>query len=119
MDEYGIESCFLLSFWISTGFVFLAWIAFFSGTTFYYKKKASGSLLSRAFGAVGSAIKNRKSISKNPDAHWLDAAGDEYDETFVRDLKCLFPILVMYLPVPFFWALFDLQGSRWTLTGNV
>lgn len=24
-------------------------------------------------------------------------------------------VLVLYLPLPFFWALFDQQGSRWTL----
>lgn len=119
MDEYGVESCFLLSFWISTGFVFCAWIAFFSGTPFYYNKKPTGSLLSKAFGAVGSALKNRKSIKDDPNAHWLDAAGDEYDKSFLRDLKCVFPILVMYIPCPFFWALFDLQGSRWTLSDMV
>ena len=31
----------------------------------------------------------------------------------VEDCKTLFNIIVLYLPLPLFWALFDQQGSRW------
>ena len=34
----------------------------------------------------------------------------------VRDSKFIFPIIVMFLPLPFFWALFDMQGSKRTLS---
>ena len=30
------------------------------------------------------------------------------------ETKILMNVLVLYLPLPFFWALFDQQGSRWT-----
>lgn len=30
------------------------------------------------------------------------------------ETKILLNVLVLYLPLPFFWALFDQQGSRWT-----
>lgn len=30
------------------------------------------------------------------------------------DVKCLLKILVLYVPFPLFWALFDQQSSRWT-----
>jgi len=33
----------------------------------------------------------------------------------IRDTKYLIRILVLFIPLPFFWALFDQQGSRWTL----
>lgn len=33
----------------------------------------------------------------------------------VEDVKCLLRILLMYVPLPLFWALQDQQGSRWTL----
>lgn len=42
----------------------------------------------------------------------------KYPKWIIRDAKWVWPIVVMYLPVTFFWALFDMQGSRWTLTGN-
>lgn len=32
----------------------------------------------------------------------------------MRDTKILLRILVLYLPLPLFWALFEQQGSRWT-----
>lgn len=31
------------------------------------------------------------------------------------ETKILLNILVLFTPLPFFWALFDQQGSRWTL----
>jgi solute carrier family 15 (oligopeptide transporter), member 1 len=42
----------------------------------------------------------------------------------VKDCKILFNILIIYLPLPLFWALFDQQGSRWVsqamkLNGNL
>ena len=37
---------------------------------------------------------------------------------FERDGKYVFPIIIMFTPLPFFWALFDMQGSRWTLTAT-
>lgn len=33
----------------------------------------------------------------------------------IRDAKYVLRILVIFIPLPFFWALFDQQGSRWTL----
>lgn len=30
------------------------------------------------------------------------------------ETRILLNVLVLYLPLPFFWALFDQQGSRWT-----
>jgi len=57
MDEYNIESCFQLSFWISTFIIFVAWITFFSGTKFYYVKKPSGNLVAKAGSAIWTALK--------------------------------------------------------------
>lgn len=33
----------------------------------------------------------------------------------IRDIKYVFNVLVLFIPLPLFWALFDQQGSRWTL----
>lgn len=46
--------------------------------------------------------------------HWLDYAKEEHGEQMVSDIKALLRVLVLYLPLPVFWALFDQQGSRWT-----
>jgi hypothetical protein len=34
---------------------------------------------------------------------------------FVSDIKGLFRVIIMFLPVPMFWALYDQQGSRWLI----
>lgn len=34
---------------------------------------------------------------------------------FVEDIKSLLRVLVMFLPVPMFWALYDQQGSIWLI----
>ena len=39
-------------------------------------------------------------------------------QAFERDGKYVYPIIIMFTPLPFFWALFDMQGSRWTLTAT-
>ena len=47
-------------------------------------------------------------------AHWLDLAKDKYDDQLVEDVKMVLRVLVIFIPIPVFWALFDQTGSRWT-----
>lgn len=45
----------------------------------------------------------------------MDYADKKYSPKLIADVKVLMRVLVLYLPLPVFWALFDQQGSRWTL----
>ena len=56
----------------------------------------------------------RKEKKTNPREHWLDYAEKKFGKKLVMETKILMNVLVLYLPLPFFWALFDQQGSRWT-----
>lgn len=47
--------------------------------------------------------------------HWLDHSVDRYGRKLVEDIKDSLQVLKMFLPLPIFWALFDQQGSRWTI----
>jgi solute carrier family 15 (oligopeptide transporter), member 1 len=38
-----------------------------------------------------------------------------FQRQFIADIKGLLRLLVMYLPAPMFWALYDQQGSRWLI----
>lgn len=62
--------------------------------------------------AISNKCKTRKT---NPREHWLDYAEVKYDRQTIDDIKVLFRVLLLYVPLPLFWALFDQQGSRWTL----
>lgn len=50
----------------------------------------------------------------NPREHFLDYANEKHGQQLVNDTKVLLKVLVLYLPLPVFWSLFDQQGSRWT-----
>uniref|UniRef100_A0A8C3R4L2 Solute carrier family 15 member 1 n=1 Tax=Cyanoderma ruficeps TaxID=181631 RepID=A0A8C3R4L2_9PASS len=64
------------------------------------------------------AIKNRfrhrsKEFPKRE--HWLDWASEKYDKQLIAQTKMVLRVLFLYIPLPMFWAVFDQQGSRWTL----
>lgn len=56
-------------------------------------------------------MKDTSNVAKE---HWLDYAESKYGHDLVDDVKSLMKILILYIPLPFFWALQDQQGSRWT-----
>lgn len=47
--------------------------------------------------------------------HWLDYADEKYGKSLVADTKSVLGILKLFLPLPLYWALYELQGSRWTI----
>lgn len=47
--------------------------------------------------------------SKEKREHWLDNADDKYDRGLIEDIKSLLRVLVLFIPLPVFWALFDQQ----------
>lgn len=51
----------------------------------------------------------------NPRKNFLDYSIDKYGSELVGDVRRLSRILVLYLPLPLFWTLYDQKGSRWTI----
>lgn len=52
----------------------------------------------------------RSCKSKEKREHWLDHADDKYDADMIEDIKSLLRVLVLFIPLPVFWALFDQQA---------
>jgi solute carrier family 15 oligopeptide transporter 1 len=42
--------------------------------------------------------------------HWLDTAKEKYDSRLVEEVKILLRVLLLFLPLPLFWALFKQQA---------
>ena len=59
-----------------------------------------------------------RSKKKTGESHWLDRGEAEFGEEFVKDVKAVWNVSFMMLPLPIFWALFDQQGSRWTFQAS-
>jgi solute carrier family 15 oligopeptide transporter 1 len=38
--------------------------------------------------------------------HWLDTAAEKYGSEKVEEIKHLLNLLVLFIPIPFYWALF-------------
>uniref|UniRef100_A0A8C1GZ08 Solute carrier family 15 member 2 n=1 Tax=Cyprinus carpio TaxID=7962 RepID=A0A8C1GZ08_CYPCA len=92
-------------------------LVFIAGSGLYKKSPPEGNVLVRVCKCIGFAIRNRWNNSKKSPkrSHWLDWAEEKYPKRLIQEIKMVFRVLVLYIPLPMFWALFDQQGSRWTL----
>ncbi len=116
------NDCYPLAFGIPALLMLIATAVFAVGTPFYRrdndKPKGSGNIITQTAGCVLLALKNRlKSFKQPPNTkpHWLDYANDgTYSPKLIADVKVFCKIMLLYIPLPLFWALYDQQGSRWT-----
>ena len=76
-------------------------------------KAPEGSITTKVIGSISHATV-KKFTSSEKKEHWMDYAEDKYDKTLIADVKTLLRVLVIFIPIPAFWALFDQTGSRWT-----
>lgn len=64
------------------------------------------------------ALTSRKDASVVAGAtrlHWLQAGAEKYGEQVVQDARILLNMLLLFVPVPMYWALEEQFGSRWTI----
>ena len=89
------------------------------GTKWYIiakPKREAALLFFKVPFSVVYAIYRRIRFGKMSGArNFMDYATPKFSETFVYDVWLFLRVIVMLLPLPLFWALFDQQGSRWTL----
>ncbi|XP_011187897.2 peptide transporter family 1 isoform X2 [Zeugodacus cucurbitae] len=113
---FGEKECYSLAFGVPALLMAVSIIVFVLGRPLYKSKPPAGNMVVLVSKTIGNAISTRWSEKKtNPREHWLDYADKKYDRQLIEDVKVLMRVLVLYLPLPVFWALFDQQGSRWTI----
>ncbi|KAK9401755.1 solute carrier family 15 member 1 [Crotalus adamanteus] len=119
--ECGIhdkQKCYPLAFGVPAALMAVALIVFIAGSTMYKKVKPEGNIMVQVTKCISFAVRNRfKHRSKEfpKREHWLDWATEKYDKRLITEVKMVLKVLFLYIPLPMFWALFDQQGSRWTL----
>uniref|UniRef100_A0AAY4BWV1 Solute carrier family 15 member 2 n=1 Tax=Denticeps clupeoides TaxID=299321 RepID=A0AAY4BWV1_9TELE len=113
--------CYALAFGVPAALMVVALVVFVCGSGLYKKSPPEGNvmlgfkclwILLPQF-AIGNRSKNSKHNSKRE--HWLDWAEEKYPKHLIQEIKMVMRVLVLYIPLPMFWALFEQQGSRWTL----
>ena len=107
------DSCFSLAFGVPGVLMAIAVIIIVVGKPFYTMVPPQGSILVKVFGSIFHAAKE-KVVAKKDAEHWMDLSKEKYGSETVEDVKSLLKVLVMYIPIPVFWALYDQSGSRWT-----
>ncbi|XP_076046258.1 solute carrier family 15 member 1-like isoform X2 [Oratosquilla oratoria] len=110
------DDCYALAFGVPAILMGVAIVLFMAGYALYTIKAPEGNIVVEVSQCIGRALKNRFSSSgtRSNKEHWLDHASDKYSEKLIGEVKILLKVLMLYIPLPFFWALFDQQGSRWT-----
>jgi len=109
------NECYSLAFGVPGILMVIALILFVSGKHWYTIYPHDGSVLLDLCKCVKSAIKNKYKTPKKlrNKASWLDYS--DSPASMIRDTKYVMQILILFLPIPAFWALFEQQGSRWVL----
>lgn len=113
----GQMYCFPLAYGVPAALMVVALVLFVIGKPMYKMVPPAGNVVVQVMGCIFHAVSVRFK-SKEKKAHWLDFSEDKYDKSLISDIKDLLHVLVLYVPLPIFWALFDQQGSQWTLQAN-
>ncbi|XP_032059264.1 solute carrier family 15 member 1 [Aythya fuligula] len=120
-QQCGIHSkqqCYPLAFGVPAALMAVSLIVFVIGSGMYKKVQPQGNIMVQVCKCIGFAIKNRfrhRSKEYPKREHWLDWASEKYSKRLITQTKMVLKVLFLYIPLPMFWALFDQQGSRWTL----
>ncbi|XP_019960053.2 solute carrier family 15 member 1b [Paralichthys olivaceus] len=115
---YSQQKCYPLAFGVPAALMVVALIVFIVGSGMYNKTAPQGNIIVKVCKCIWFAIRNRfrhRSSQYPKKEHWMDWAEDKYDRLLIAQVKMVLKVLFLYLPLPMFWALFDQQGSRWTL----
>ncbi|KAG0621785.1 hypothetical protein M758_3G048200 [Ceratodon purpureus] len=119
---FRIHYSYSFAFAVPAVFMMGALLIFWFGRKTYYDQPPQGNVFAEVGSVVVDAVKLRERRADGE--HWLDSAKAKHSSAIVEDVKGLMRVLVLLLPTPIFWALFDQQSSKWvfqasTLDGNI
>lgn len=97
----GESTCFPLAFGVPAFFMVLAVIAFVLASKWYVKVPPLGNPIVDVAKVTWAMATSKTSPE------------DLFGAKKVAETKQLFRVLAVFIPFPFFWALFEQQGSRW------
>uniref|UniRef100_A0A1I7TXQ6 Oligopeptide transporter 1 n=1 Tax=Caenorhabditis tropicalis TaxID=1561998 RepID=A0A1I7TXQ6_9PELO len=136
----GQDSCYPLAFGIPAVLMVIGTLVFMGGSFWYKKNPPKENVFGEVSRLMIKAVRNKMKKESTPKEHWLlhyltthecsldyKCLGLQAEKRnknvcqkkfFIEDVRSLLRVLVMFLPVPMFWALYDQQGSVWLLQGD-
>nr|XP_018908150.1 PREDICTED: peptide transporter family 1-like [Bemisia tabaci] len=117
---FGQESCWPLAFGVPALLTFIALGLFVSGKPWYRMQQPKGNVLLDTMKCISYALRKKLSssdVTEKP-SHWLEYAKDKFDQQLLKDIREVFRVVPMYIPVPIYWALANQQGSTWVFQAS-
>ncbi|XP_048525945.1 solute carrier family 15 member 2-like isoform X2 [Dendroctonus ponderosae] len=112
---FGDDTCYALGFGFPALLMVLSILLFVLGKTFYKLKTPKRNIMLEFVQCSWCALLARlRRRAPKHHHHWLDYGKQDFDSKLIQDMKVVFAILLLFVPLPIFWSLFDQQGSRWT-----
>ncbi|XP_043512875.1 peptide transporter family 1 isoform X1 [Frieseomelitta varia] len=111
---FGDSTCYSLAFLVPAILMTLSIVIFVLGKPLYKIVKPTGNVVLNVSRCISHAIYRKVTSKGEKRKYWLDYADDKYDRLLINDIKSALQVMVLFIPIPIFWALFDQQGSRWT-----
>ncbi|CAB3368266.1 Hypothetical predicted protein [Cloeon dipterum] len=108
------DDCYSLAFGVPAILMVVSIVIFVAGKPMYKSKKPSGNVMMEVCKCICHGISMRFKNKDTKKDHWLEHAEGKYSRKLIDDIKLALNVLVMFIPLLIFWALFDQQGSRWT-----
>ncbi|XP_035204738.1 peptide transporter family 2-like isoform X1 [Stegodyphus dumicola] len=112
---FGSRSCYPLAFGVPAFLMIVALVIFIVGKPLYVMHPPEGNIIVEVFKCICHALGRKMKSSEKKKEHWLDYAEDKFDKKLINNIKVILHVLLLFIPLPVFWALFDQQASRWTL----
>jgi len=99
--------CFSVAFVIPAVLMLIATLIFIGGRNLYKHAPVGDDPISRTAKLVLTCIRGPRSVP------FFQRAESHFSEGSIRETRAVFRVLLLFLPLPVFWALFDQQSSKW------
>lgn len=111
---FGADDCYPFAFGFTSVMMLLAFLTIFAGRTFYTHREVKDNVFKKICGCVIYSLKEKLLMrNKIKRDHWLDYADTQYEVELINDTKKIVKILKLFSPIPFYWAVYMQQSSRW------
>ncbi|KAI6232037.1 hypothetical protein M3Y95_00444600 [Aphelenchoides besseyi] len=116
---FGSDYCFPLAFGVPSILLLVAVGIFITGYKFYRIRDADkDNIITKVASCIGICLYRKlKAIGQSNESKmdWLDYAPSKYDRRLVNAVRSLVAVTVILLPLPFYSALSEQQGSTWVI----
>jgi hypothetical protein len=95
---------YAVAFSMPAALLVVATIVFILGWKFYYNRPPTGLRNNPLFQVINVTYSALKSYKRNDDArHWLDRAQVSCDKATIYDVKCVYRVAKVLIPLMVFW----------------